>query len=360
VYRSHGVRHSIAAVKWNNSSILVSSIGFNGLCELACANPLLESKSPPQTQFSDYWQQKDKDWFAGTDCPWDTDAWHWFDESTSDSSKSLVIVFSGLGFPNSKPSFIFRNILKQFTTVDKLFLRDLSKQYYLRGLGDMNLTTLLGWIESLISRKKYSRVVTIGCSAGGYAAILFGNLLSVDRAIAFSPQTVISRVKERQLGDYRFTNVCNFPRLWESMSEEGAGGGSTSAGNLNLERCMDLRLLLPLRTRVELHYSAENGLDCRHGERMKHNGGGGGGAGGDGGGGDGGCGAGGCGAGGFCSVNGSGGDGSSDGGARVAMRDNSDLRQMIELVPHKSDSHLLALELRNSGVLAGILSASLF
>ena len=57
-------------------------------------------------------------------------------------------------------------------------------------------------MESLDYRNK--RVVFLSNSSGGYAAILFGLLLKIDKVIAFSPQTFFGPFKNTINRDFRW------------------------------------------------------------------------------------------------------------------------------------------------------------
>ena len=106
------------------------------------------------------------------------------------SSNQLLIIFSGFGLPNKFPIFIFRNFLKPYKC-DKLFIRDLHKMWFLYSRNkqekDSNLNRILNLIRHFI-KPRHKNVYTMGCSSGGYASILFGHLLCVDKCIAFSPK----------------------------------------------------------------------------------------------------------------------------------------------------------------------------
>ena len=55
--------------------------------------------------------------------------------------------------------------------------------------------------------KGYDKVVFIGGSAGGYAAILFGSLLNVDHVVAFNPQTDLKHVSKYYKTRYNWSKV---------------------------------------------------------------------------------------------------------------------------------------------------------
>lgn len=70
------------------------------------------------------------------------------------------------------------------------FIKDFRQSWYQEGL--LGLSSDIAGTEAvlraLIQRHAPKHVVTLGVSAGGYAAMLFGALLGADRVAAFSPQ----------------------------------------------------------------------------------------------------------------------------------------------------------------------------
>jgi len=120
------------------------------------------------------------------------------------NNKNLIISFSGMG-PGTpiknydgttswEPAhFILNKTLEKYTNYDKLFIRDLHKTWYSTGVGDItnNVEENVSLLKDLI--KNYDKIITIGQGSGGYASILYGNLLNVDKVIAFSPQIFIDK-----------------------------------------------------------------------------------------------------------------------------------------------------------------------
>jgi hypothetical protein len=105
----------------------------------------------------------------------------------------LFVVFGGL---NKKalgiPPFEFLNSLTSwFPRIDKKFYIDIHQCWYQKGIHGFstNVEETVVYLKKVI--KPYKRVVFIGTSAGGYAAILFGSLLNVDKVVAFVPQTIV-------------------------------------------------------------------------------------------------------------------------------------------------------------------------
>jgi predicted esterase YcpF (UPF0227 family) len=77
-------------------------------------------------------------------------------------------------------------------TCDLMFFIDKNKCWYHKGITGIsnNIPETKIYIENKI-KDKYDKIIFIGVSAGGYAAILFGSLCNVDHVIAFNPQTYL-------------------------------------------------------------------------------------------------------------------------------------------------------------------------
>ena len=109
-----------------------------------------------------------------------------------------VIYFSSneIYYPNTLKSFEYSIIERdkyewkrnRFPNAGKhIFIRDIRKQWYIGGINSQ-LDTPLKLAEFLKRETKGYKVFTIGSSAGGFAAILFGSLLNVNRVYAFNSQ----------------------------------------------------------------------------------------------------------------------------------------------------------------------------
>jgi hypothetical protein len=113
-------------------------------------------------------------------------------------SDLCVIYFSSneIYYPNTLKSFEY-SILKRdkyewkrnkFPKGKKhIFIRDLHKQWYLSGIND-NLNDPEKLLHFLKNETEGYRVITVGSSAGGFAALLFGNMLECERIYAFNAQ----------------------------------------------------------------------------------------------------------------------------------------------------------------------------
>ena len=100
-------------------------------------------------------------------------------------------------YPNHPEAFkkqlVDRNRFEWYGTRIKkarkhIFVRDIKKQWYLNGI-NKELNSIEKVYEMLKVETKGYEVVTVGSSAGGYAAILFGQLLKARSIFSFNGQT---------------------------------------------------------------------------------------------------------------------------------------------------------------------------
>jgi hypothetical protein len=176
----------------------------------------------------------------------------------SAASNTLLIAFSGIfgGF-GGMPVFEFSRTLEKFA-VKKFFVRDLAQAWYQRGLPEAGGTIdeVSEYLQGSIRQLNVQRIVTLGNSMGGYAALLFGWLLQVDEAHAFSPQTYIDRKRRLLTRDSR----------WKDQIDQIYQVGEFD------RRYLDLRALFQsrsVRTTFHLYYCHSNRLDRHHATRMR-------------------------------------------------------------------------------------------
>lgn len=107
------------------------------------------------------------------------------------NSKNLIVSFGHNGNPNlnffpRKTSLM--ELKYQRNDFDVLYLRNQNKWYLggLKGIGK-NINHTIAFLEKEFS--KYDKVLYTGGSAGGYASLLFGSLLKVNKVITFNAQT---------------------------------------------------------------------------------------------------------------------------------------------------------------------------
>lgn len=100
-------------------------------------------------------------------------------------SDALLVSFGGF-----HEGFTFVGLAARLG-VDGVFLRDQRLDWYLggvRGIGD-DMAAVCAFLRGVISIRPRRRVVCIGQSSGGYAALRFALEIGPDAVIAFAPQT---------------------------------------------------------------------------------------------------------------------------------------------------------------------------
>jgi pimeloyl-ACP methyl ester carboxylesterase len=100
--------------------------------------------------------------------------------------------------------------------VHKVFVRDPADAWYQKGIspGIDDVAGLAAKLREIVAHLKPSRVVTVGASMGGYASLVFGNLIGADIVIASSPQTIIdSRLPHTPTHDFSGSETFDL-KLW--------------------------------------------------------------------------------------------------------------------------------------------------
>jgi pimeloyl-ACP methyl ester carboxylesterase len=173
---------------------------------------------------------------------------------TADSDV-LLIIFSGLKQnPSAIPGFSFVNVTAGLRA-KKLFLRDLDKAWFLRGFrGETtNVEQSVEFLRAEMARAGARRVVLLGYSLGGFAALLYGALLNADAVHAFSPQTFLSFWKRLRFRDRRWRRY-----VWKLHFG-------------NTRRFHDLRPILARggRTQFHIYYAVNSRLDAVHAAHVR-------------------------------------------------------------------------------------------
>lgn len=167
-------------------------------------------------------------------------------------SATLVVAFAGLrGFLGGIPAFEFGRVLAS-VEVKSAFLRDHFAAWYHRGVRDIgpDIDSVVDCLRRLETEAE--RVVMIGNSAGGYAALLFSALLGCE-GYAFSPQTFVDPERLRGIGDHRWDEELH--ALLES------GRFDSRYGDLE-------PVLAASRGRFHLWYGALDEVDEKHVEHV--------------------------------------------------------------------------------------------
>lgn len=118
---------------------------------------------------------------------------------------AIYFCSNNIYYPNTEDIFHQRIIQKNFfewyhSRINKafkhIFIRDIFKQWYLAGINkDINSPDKL--IDFLKKETEGYKVVTVGSSAGGYAAILYGSFINTQYTLAFNPQFEIQSLLKR-------------------------------------------------------------------------------------------------------------------------------------------------------------------
>lgn len=128
-----------------------------------------------------------------------------FDEKGDKEWCAVYFCSNDIYYPNTEEIFRKRIVEKNFfewyhsriTKASKhIFIRDIFKQWYLAGI-NKNINTPEKLIEFLKKETEGYKVVTIGSSAGGYAAILYGSFINTQYTLAFNPQFEIQSLLKR-------------------------------------------------------------------------------------------------------------------------------------------------------------------
>lgn len=125
----------------------------------------------------------------------------------------LVISFSFAQWGDSCDFDFYGRLKKLETSIDgpinKIFLRDRSNTWYQNGcvgLGE-NIEQVTKSLERFIAELNPSDIYLIGQSMGGYAALIFGAVLKVNKVISFAPMSFLSVEKLKNYGDTRYLSA---------------------------------------------------------------------------------------------------------------------------------------------------------
>lgn len=155
-----------------------------------------------------------------------------------------------------KAPFEFFNIASDLA-IGKVFVRDLDRIFYQRGVRGVGTSVdeVVDGLGDLLAGS--GRVVFVGQSAGGSAALLYGMLLNVDRIVAFSPLTFFTPLLRRIHHDARWS-----PEMAEIARMTRFPGRRR---HLDLRRVMRRR---PSRSQIDIYFGAESRLDVIHAQRL--------------------------------------------------------------------------------------------
>lgn len=123
-----------------------------------------------------------------------------YDDKGDKNWCAIYFCSNDIYYPNTEEIFRKRIVEKNFfewyhSRINKaykhIFVRDVFKQWYLMGI-NARINTPEKLTEFLQNETEGYNIVTVGSSAGGYAAILHGSLLNARYVLAFNPQFEIA------------------------------------------------------------------------------------------------------------------------------------------------------------------------
>ena len=113
-------------------------------------------------------------------------------------SDILLVSFGGLSLAVGMPIPEFKQVMTPLK-VNKAFIIDRDLCWYYKIMEDVK-----NELQELIHRTHPKYTIFYGCSAGGYASILYGLLLEVDRVMVFQAQTFLSKKSREKYKDNRW------------------------------------------------------------------------------------------------------------------------------------------------------------
>lgn len=124
----------------------------------------------------------------------------------TEPARFACVAFGGIAQGLGVPVFEFFRTL-QAAGIDSLFIRDPSQGWYQKPIADLGpdpeamAQRVSALVQELLPGR---RIVAVGNSMGGFAAMLFGQLCRFDAAVAFSPQAFITPGLRASHGDGRW------------------------------------------------------------------------------------------------------------------------------------------------------------
>ncbi len=190
----------------------------------------------------------------------------WTPAGLAAADSTLLICFAGAdanlggGMSGGMPSHEFVKSCRRAGVTHALFVRDCLRAWYTRGVrvgsspDDAHCTS--GSFEGLVSALRCeiadlrpARVVTIGSSMGGYAAVRAALALNADGAVAFSPQVMLDAARRASVRSELALPEAPFDGLLRTLS---ALGSATGVPTPSLLECVEAAPR-GCRTAIELH-----------------------------------------------------------------------------------------------------------
>lgn len=171
----------------------------------------------------------------------------------------LLVCFASFAFQTQIPPFAFVRCTCNIDT-DKIYMRDIYSLWYHRGIPGIaqKIDEIPIFLKQHIESKAYRKVVFVGNSTGGYAAILNGCLTRIHHVIAFSPKTNLHPLWRLTHQDWHWFIL---RRLWRLVRNPTSQWEYFDLKKVLLEH--------PGPTRYDIHYSTVKRYDRFNVERLK-------------------------------------------------------------------------------------------
>lgn len=176
---------------------------------------------------------------------------------SKEGANTLFVFFSSIAVSRDFPAFEYFSVSERINA-HRIHIRDVDRCYYHSGLQDLtkDIYSTSEYLDKMIKQIAPKKVVFVGGSMGGFAAIMFATLTRSPEVIAFGPQTYLTPWLRYKNGNHRASKwvkrmyrKCIFkPKIW------------------------DLRKLLlasDFRPKLTIYYAANNRIDRTHMDRLR-------------------------------------------------------------------------------------------
>ncbi len=174
-----------------------------------------------------------------------------------EGADTTIVIFGGIDFGLSSLPFGYVDALLSSYRANVVYLRDFAFRAYFEGISSLAPTAeqTLDRLREILERLGTRRLITIGYSVGGFAAIRYGAQLGAQAAISFGAPTTLEEE-------------------FEADSKPGVGYRPKA-----LKRALSFRLtdetkdlvkdLAGTSTRVFCHYAAQYPAEVAHSNRLR-------------------------------------------------------------------------------------------
>lgn len=138
-----------------------------------------------------------------------------------------LLSFAGMRQVIGVPRAEFFKTLSGSDRYNIIFLKDFNQAWYqcgLFGISD-NVDDTVGYLKSIIPPST-KRLITLGSSSGGFAAILYGSLLGAEKTISFAPQTFLNEEVFKRFKNVDSKKECIVNAPYKDLNRLRGDGGT--------------------------------------------------------------------------------------------------------------------------------------